>query len=182
MYFALVGLACAEYAPRRASRTLDNTTHSPLVRRANLVPHVGTTTIDIYPSGAGAYPRVAPLADGTLLGTVTAMTGANKILRVTRSTNGGASFSDLGSIAQSPGDLDNAFLLELAPGGAIVAAFRNHDLNAAGAPTFYRITTSVSHDGGASWVFLSQVAQRAATVTKNGLWVCGCTASLLLEV
>ena len=66
-------------------------------------------------------------------------------------------------------DLDNAFLLQL-PNGHIIAAFRNHD-EAGGKPTFYRITVCVSTDGGQSWSFLSQVNQRAATATNNGLWV-----------
>ena len=152
--------------------TLALASASTLTRRAGLVPHVGNTTIDIFPSGGGAYPRLAPLASGAILGSVTQVSGADKVLRVTRSTDGGATFADLGSIARSPGDLDNAFLLELAPGGAVLAAFRNHDFAADGTTyAFYRLTATVSHDGGATWEFLSQIAQRAATAEKNGLWV-----------
>ena len=65
--------------------------------------------------------------------------GGNKTLTVTRSTDGGQTFSAWGTIATAPGDLDNAFLLQLANGN-VVAAFRNHDTadgTPTGKPTFY---------------------------------------------
>ena len=160
LFALLATLACASARSSHA-----------LARRGALTPHVGSTTIDIFPGGTGAYPRVAALSSGDLLGSVTATDGADKVLTVTRSTDGGASFADFSSIARSPGDLDNAFLLQRAD-GAVVAAFRNHDYAADGTTyAYYRITMCVSYDGGATWTFLSQVAERAATATKNGLWV-----------
>ncbi|KAM5537171.1 hypothetical protein V8D89_009104 [Ganoderma adspersum] len=139
-----------------------------LERRAGLVPHVGAANIVVSPNG-GAYPRVTALADGSLLASYTAFSGSStKTLTVVRSTDGGNTFSAWGSIASGTGDLDNTFLLQL-PNGHVVAAFRNHDLTN-GEATFYRITACVSTDGGKTWTFLSQVAERAAAATKNGLW------------
>ena len=177
----LATLLTASYAAPSASPSpaftddLTTTGHSPrtnptLVRRAGLVPHVNATAIDISPNASGAYPRLTRLASGTLLASYTVRSGSTRILPVSQSTDGGQTFGALGEIARSTGDLDNAFLLQLA-NGDVVAAFRNHDLDAGGNPTFYRLTTSVSRDGGRSWVFLSQIAQRAATAAKNGLWV-----------
>ncbi|KAF5388922.1 hypothetical protein D9757_005136 [Collybiopsis confluens] len=141
-----------------------------LQRRANLVPSVNSATIHISGSSAGGpYPRTTPLSDGSYLACYTAISGGTKTLTVTRSTDGAQSFSPRGTIAQSTGDLDNCYLLQLA-NGDVVAAFRNHDLNSAGVYTEYRITTSISHDLGVSWVFLSQVEQRVATATNNGVW------------
>ncbi|EJF66027.1 neuraminidase [Dichomitus squalens LYAD-421 SS1] len=145
------------------------TTHNArtLERRAGLVPHVPSANIVLSPNG-GAYPRVTSLSDGSLLAVYTASSGGNKTLTVARSTDGGSTFGAWGTIATSPGDLDNGFLLQL-PNGNVVAAFRNHDMSGS-AYTYYRLTACVSTDGGRTWTFLSQIDQRAATATNNGLW------------
>ncbi|KAL1712134.1 glycoside hydrolase family 93 protein [Schizophyllum commune] len=160
----LVSLFCA------ASCAL--TAHaSPLAARAPpLVPHVNGASIDISPNADGAYPRLAQLSDGTFLSTYATTNNGVRQLTVSRSTDGGKTFSALGSIAEASGDLDNAFLLQRAD-GAVVAAYRNHDLDANRNPTYYRITASLSRDGGANWEFLTQIAERAAaTDRKNGIW------------
>ena len=139
-----------------------------LERRTGLVPHVPSANIVLSPSG-GAYPRVTSLSDGSYLAVFTTSSGGNKTLTVTRSTDGGNTFSAWSTIATSPGDLDNGFLLQL-PNGNVVAAFRNHDLSGS-TYTYYRLTACLSTDGGKTWSFLSQINQRAATSTDNGLWV-----------
>ncbi|KIK59418.1 glycoside hydrolase family 93 protein [Collybiopsis luxurians FD-317 M1] len=143
---------------------------TPLQPRANLVPSVNSATIHLSGSSAGGpYPRVTSLSDGSYLACYTAISGGTKTLTVTRSTDGAQTWTQRGTIAQSTGDLDNCYLLQLA-NGDVVAAFRNHDLNSAGQYTEYRITTCISHDSGATWTFLSQVEDRVATATNNGVW------------
>ncbi|KAF7356962.1 Sialidase domain-containing protein [Mycena venus] len=141
--------------------------NATLNARANgLAPTVDGTTY-LVDGGTGTYPRLAHLADGSVLGTVT--TGSStKTLVVTRSTDGARTFSAWGTIATSTGDLDNAFLQQLA-NGDIIATFRNHDKNG-NTYTIYRITACISHDNGKTWTFLSQVDTRTATATNNGLW------------
>lgn len=130
---------------------------------------------------SGTYPRVNSVtyangsAPALLAGwTDTTDDGASKILRVARSTDAGASWAAIGSVAQgatATRELDNPFPLQVAPGGRLLYAYRNHDVDAAtGAYTYYRITVSYSDDFGASWLFLAQVAERAATTQNNGLW------------
>jgi hypothetical protein len=110
----------------------------PLSPRANnLVPTVNPTAY-LPDGGAGTYPRLAHLADGSVLGTVTTSSQGTAVLTVTRSTDGARTFSAWGTIASSTGDLDNTYVQQLA-NGDVVATFRNHDKNAAGAYTFYRV-------------------------------------------
>ena len=104
------------------------------------------TTAAISPGWPGAYPRLARLADNSLLGTVTGFRNGANHLRATRSTDNGASFTDIGEISQGVGDIDNIHTVQLdytAPGASsprILAAFRNHDRNSNGQYTMYRIT------------------------------------------
>ncbi|KAJ6561158.1 glycoside hydrolase family 93 protein [Mycena vulgaris] len=145
---------------------------SVLHRRANnLIPTVSPTDILVNPGGGGTYPRLTHLADGSVLGATTTFSGGTQTLTVTRSTDGARTFSAWGTVASGTSninDLDNLFLIQLA-NGDIVGTFRNHDKTTAGTYTFYRITASISHDNGRTWVFLSQVDQRAPSGV-NGLW------------
>ena len=139
-----------------------------LNRRVPLQPTVNPTAIPLSPTGGGTYPRLANIKGG-ILAAYTATDGDEKILKISRSTDGGKTFSALGTVASGTGDLDNPDLIQLSNGN-IICTFRNHDGKNYSDYTFFRITASVSTDGGKSWTFLSQVDQRAAA-GHNGLWV-----------
>ncbi|OAQ96788.1 hypothetical protein LLEC1_02831 [Akanthomyces lecanii] len=139
-----------------------------LVLRAAVVSYNGPQVV-VDP--VGVYMRVTRLHDGSLLGGYAAGDGSNKVLRVTKSTNEGASWKVIGTVDSQPyasHDLDNAFPLQL-PGGRIVFAFRNHDLDSNKMPTYFRLTVCYSDDGGVDWRYLSQIDERA-TNGVNGLW------------
>ena len=49
-------------APSTSHDLTARSSEHTFVRRAGLVPHVNSTTIDIFPDGAGGYPRLAALS------------------------------------------------------------------------------------------------------------------------
>ncbi|KND88089.1 hypothetical protein TOPH_07320 [Tolypocladium ophioglossoides CBS 100239] len=127
----------------------------------------GQIVVDV----GGVYMRATRLSDGSILGGYSAQDGQNRVLRVVKSTDGGASWTRIGTAASTPAamhDMDNAFPLQL-PNGRVLFAFRNHDLTASGSYTYFRITLCYSDDGGHNWSFLTQIDERPMNGV-NGLW------------
>ncbi|KAM5534109.1 hypothetical protein V8D89_012290 [Ganoderma adspersum] len=157
-------------------------------RRAGPVPHVASANIVLEPDGGG-YPRVTSLSDGTLLASYTAYGGDNRTLDVMRSTDGGKKFGPWGTVAHwhETGNLDNfTFLLQLRD-GRVVAAYRNHELDADREATRYRLTASyystensatdqdillqTSTDNAATWSAPSTISG-GTTTGRDGMPCC----------
>lgn len=141
---------------------------APLDRRAGLNPSINTATVNLSPTGGGTYPRLANV-QGAIIAVFTAFSADTHIVTVTRSTDGGKTFSAWGIVTSGNGDIDNPDLIQL-PNGNIICTFRNHDKDSSGAYSYYRITATVSTDGGKSWNYISQVDERGPSGI-NGLWV-----------
>ena len=113
----------------------------------------------IYP-GRASYPRVAQLADGTLLATFAHSTPGRRDIGCVSSKDGGTTWDNYRQILDQnrPVDLDNAFSLQL-PDGTIIVAYRRHT------PGTYRIEVHASVDGGEHWALRGTIA-----TGHDGLW------------
>lgn len=140
---------------------------STLGHYAALHPSVNSNAVPLSLTDGGTCPRLTNVPCAILVA-YTVFDGATHILTVTRSTDGGKTYSAWGTVATGTGDLDNPNLIQLANGN-IICTFRNRDLNSTSAYTYYRITATVSKGGGATWSHISQVDERAAGGV-NGLW------------
>lgn len=113
----------------------------------------------------GTYPRLARLSDGSILSSFTRFPDGQRALCVARSTDNGHTFENISEVTRAAGDVDNMFLCEVGP-GVVLAAFRNHDKGDNG-PTHFRITVCRSTDGGNTWRFASQAAEKKPPF---GIW------------
>lgn len=131
---------------------------------------ISGTAVNLAKTGGSTYPRANLLSNGDIVGAYTGFTASSEHqLTITTSSTHGAEWDVIGTAATRPAstsDLDNGYPLQL-PGGDILLAYRNHDKDAnTGRYTIFRITLSISHDGGASWVFLADPV--VVTVASGG--------------
>ena len=122
----------------------------------------GQARLDGPPStmGSGTYPRITVLKDKTLLGTISTVDGPSKVLITVSSPDRGTTWTPHGEIFRCPTgntDTDNPFVIQL-PTGEILAAYRNHAMNQDGTYAHYKIDVSQSTDGGATFSYLSTLA------------------------
>ncbi|KAI9663523.1 MAG: hypothetical protein M1831_002532 [Alyxoria varia] len=113
--------------------------------------------------GSGTYPRATLLEDGSLLGTFSTSSGSSRAIVTVTSTDSGSTWSPLGEVICAPSassDIDNPFLLQL-PCGAILAAYRNHK-KSEDKYQRYKLDVSRSTDGGATFKYLSTLADMKA--------------------
>ncbi|OJD22540.1 hypothetical protein ACJ73_06111 [Blastomyces percursus] len=112
-----------------------------------------------------SYVRLAKLSDGSVLAGFTTREDGVKVLKVSRSTDGGQRFSPFGEIARGDWDIGNIYLLEVAP-AVVLGAFRNH--TSVGPNIRHsRITVCKSIDSGKNWVFASQAFEMEGSL---GAW------------
>ncbi|KLJ11989.1 hypothetical protein EMPG_09630 [Blastomyces silverae] len=112
-----------------------------------------------------SYVRLAKLSDGSVLAGFTTNEDGVKVLKVSRSTDGGQQFSPFGEIARGDWDIGNLYLLEVAP-SIVLGAFRNHT-NVGPNIRHSRITVCKSADGGKNWKFASQAFEMEGSL---GAW------------
>ena len=135
---------------------------------------IEATSDAVQVAKAGSYMRATKLENGDLLGTYAAVNGTNRTIETVRSSDGAKSWEHVAQVttgSASTSEIDNAFPLQL-PDGRLLVAFRNHDKEQGTSDefTWFRLTLCESTDGGKTWQYLSQIAQRDATERNTGLW------------
>lgn len=145
-----------------------------LSRREGSVPALNGAASVMDP-GAAEYPRSTNKnPDGSMIGAFTLTTGDSDpelVLKTIKSDDGGASWHALGEVFRGPRathDMHNGFPFVL-NGGRVLYAYRNHDRNADGTYTYFRISISYSDDGGVNFKYLTTVDERVPSGV-NGLW------------
>lgn len=98
--------------------------------------------------------RLAKLSDGSVLAGFTTREDGVRVIKVSKSTDGGQRFSLFGEITRGDGDIGNISLLEVTP-SVVIGAFRNHT-SVGPSPVHSRITVCKSTDGGKNWKFAAQ--------------------------
>ncbi|CAJ2507427.1 Uu.00g086130.m01.CDS01 [Anthostomella pinea] len=159
---------------------------------SQVFPNVGNSTFTVESAevkladGAPWLPRIAKLSDGTVLAVSTRFENgtADHVLQLSRSTNGGQSFSHLTNIAEGPDDIDNGFLLELPASAAssnstsskraslpiVLVSYRDHEKNADGSYNTFRIKVARSENGGQTWNDPVVAVEKPANGSKVGIW------------
>ncbi|KAF2704071.1 glycoside hydrolase family 93 protein [Pleomassaria siparia CBS 279.74] len=122
---------------------------------------------------SGEYPRsTSKMDDGSMIGGFTLTTTENDlVLKSVKSIDGGASWQALGEVFRGPSalhDINNPFPFVLED-GRVLYAYRNHERQADGTYTWFRISISYSDDGGVNFKYLCTVDERAPSGV-NGLW------------
>jgi len=64
----------------------------------------------------GTYPRATRLSDGSLLGAVSYVDGANQVISAVISRNNGTSWVTQGEVTRAPGDISNQYIQQLPSG------------------------------------------------------------------
>ena len=144
-------------------------TESSIVKRYPSNVRVAGNPVPIDPTGA--FTRAAWSIDNTIFAGYNARNGSVDILRFAHSADRGASWQYRGEVFRGDldkHDIDNPMVLQLA-NGRILYAYRNHDRPARNAYyTWMRISISYSDDGGATFKYLSTVAEKPPAKDASG--------------